>query len=221
VVDNVGNSKFYYTADLQALGFPTTLQVISGTSVTLTSSVNPSALKQPVTFTATVASNNGIVPTGTLTFNDGNKTLGTSTLDPTGTATFTIATLSPGTHSIVASYSGDSNYDPGDSSPLSQGVGKAPSRTTVVSSRNPSRFGAPVTFTATVESTVGTPLDGETVIFTDNGRSLGSASLVSGIASLTTTKLTAGAHRIEARYSGDPRRQESTSPPLGQLVMQP
>ena len=38
------------------------------TSTTLTSSLNPSAVGQMVTFTATVAGANGVVPTGTVTF---------------------------------------------------------------------------------------------------------------------------------------------------------
>jgi hypothetical protein len=45
--------------------------------------------------------------------------------------------------------------------------------------------------------------------------------LSDGVASLTTSTLTAGGHRIEARYPGDPRRQGAASPPLGQIVVQP
>ena len=45
-------------------------------------------------------------PTGTVTFLDGTTTLGTANLSgsPTATATLTVASLSPGSHTIRARY---------------------------------------------------------------------------------------------------------------------
>jgi hypothetical protein len=42
---------------------------------------------------------------------DGSTSLGTPSLDASGKASITISTLGAGTHSIVVTYSGDSNYN--------------------------------------------------------------------------------------------------------------
>src|SRR5262249_7845338 len=57
---------------------------------------------------------------GSVTFQDGTAVLQTIPLDRTGTATFTAATLSPGTHAITAVYNGDGNFSPRMSAILSQ-----------------------------------------------------------------------------------------------------
>src|SRR6202051_4133504 len=88
-------------------------------SATLTSSLNARNLGQPVTFTATVTANAG-TPTGTVTFFDNAAiALGTGTLS-SGTATFSTTSLSVGSHSITAVYSGDGNFATSTSSPLTQ-----------------------------------------------------------------------------------------------------
>ena len=51
-----------------------------------------------------------IIPTGTVTFEDGATILGTGTLDGSGKTTYTTSALSVGSHSITAVYSGDSNF---------------------------------------------------------------------------------------------------------------
>ena len=59
----------------------------------LTSSANPVASGQPVTFTAHVTSTQSGTPTGTVFFIDGTTTIGTGLLDGTAHATFTTSTL--------------------------------------------------------------------------------------------------------------------------------
>jgi hypothetical protein len=86
-------------------------------SVTLTSSLNPSNFGQSVTFTATVT---GVSPTGTVTFKDGGTVLGTGTLNANGQATFTTSSLSVGSHSITAAYGGDANNVASTSAVLTQ-----------------------------------------------------------------------------------------------------
>ena len=98
-----------------------------GTVASLTNSPNPSSVGEEVTFTADVhrtVRGSQIVAgkmTGTVTFRDGTKTLGTvpwlSHIN-----TFTTSSLSKGTHTITATYSGDSNYNPVTSPPLTQTV---------------------------------------------------------------------------------------------------
>jgi Beta-1,3-glucanase/Bacterial Ig-like domain (group 3) len=74
-------------------------------SVTITSSANPAGLGETVTFTATVT---GVSPTGTATFIiDGVEVAVVPLVN--GQASFSISTLSVGTHTIVVQYSGDAN----------------------------------------------------------------------------------------------------------------
>jgi hypothetical protein len=92
----------------------------AGGSVSLASSQNPSLQGQPLTFTATVACP-GFTPGGTVTFTvDG--TAGTPVTLSGGTATFTASSLSAGSHSVMAAYSGDGNCGPATSGVLTQTV---------------------------------------------------------------------------------------------------
>jgi len=76
--------------------------------ISLTSSLNPSAPAQPVTFTATVTIPGpfAFIPTGTVTFLDGATAIGSATLNSSGIATFTTTSLATGSHAITASYGG-------------------------------------------------------------------------------------------------------------------
>ena len=93
-------------------------------TTTVTSSLNPSAYGQSVTFTATVAAGHvGTgTPGGTVTFMDGTATLGTGTLNGSGIATFTTSTLSAASHAITAVYGGDANHTGSTSSAVTQTV---------------------------------------------------------------------------------------------------
>jgi hypothetical protein len=72
-----------------------------------------------------------------------------------------------------------------------------------------------VTFTATV--TGGNP--GDTVEFFDGATPLGSGTLASGIATLTTSALAAGPHSITASYAATPTTAASTSSELTQTIL--
>ena len=94
------------------------------TTTTVISSQNPSIRGQSVTFTATVVANapGTAVPTGTVTFKDGTRTLGSSTLNASGQGTFSISSLKKGSHSITAVYGGSANFLTSTSSVLTQTV---------------------------------------------------------------------------------------------------
>ena len=92
------------------------------TSLTLTSSSNPSTHGSLVTFSVHAHQDSGPRPTGTITFKDGATTIGTATIDVSGNATFSTSTLSVRTHSITASYPGNANDLSSTSSVLSQVV---------------------------------------------------------------------------------------------------
>jgi Bacterial Ig-like domain (group 3) len=77
------------------------------TTMTLTSSANPSYAGQSVTFTATIA---GLAPGGggTVTFSNGSATLGTAAVN-NGSASYTTIFSSAGNQNITAAYNGDAN----------------------------------------------------------------------------------------------------------------
>ena len=93
------------------------------TTITLSSSVNPSDFGQTVIFTATVTGSGG-TPTGTVQFKDGGTNLGLVTLTE-GVAVEGLISPTPGTHTITAEYSGDANFLPSTAT-LTQVVKAAP-----------------------------------------------------------------------------------------------
>jgi hypothetical protein len=94
-----------------------------GTRITLKSSSATAKAGQPITFTATIrASVPGAgTPTGTVAFKDGAKNFGFVHLNH-GQAVFTTTNLSPGTHTITASYWGDGFFNPHVSSAVTEKI---------------------------------------------------------------------------------------------------
>ena len=205
------------TATLDGITGSTNLTVAPAiTSTMLTSSPNPSTVGLPVTFSARIT---GFDPTGNVTFTDGGGILlGTATLDSTGVAAFTIATLVSGIHGIKASYSGDANNGPSISASLPQTVNKVSPVVVLTSSPNPSGRGQAVTLTATV--TGFSPSGGVTFtdVTGDGSVLLGGSPLINGVAAIRTTALAVGAHSIIASYIGDPNNLFAASQPLTQTV---
>ena len=87
------------------------------------------------------------------------------------------------------------------------------------SSPNPSGPGQPVTFTTKVRGSVSTsPAPSGSVVFKDGTKTLGSGTLTSGVASFTTSTLSAGTHSIVVMYSGDANFNPNRSTVLLQVV---
>jgi hypothetical protein len=196
----------------------TVAQVIvqGASSSTLASSANPSAAGAAVTFTATVTGAGG-TPSGTVTLKDGATAIGSTTLDGTGHATFSISSLAAGSHSLTAAYSGDPNFASSTSPVLTQTVNPVTSTTSMTATPNPVALGAPVTFAATVTGTGGTPTG--LVTFKDGATTIGSAAVDgTGHASLAISSLASGAHSITAVYGGDATFGASTSPAIALQV---
>ncbi len=196
----------------------TLVQAHSGvcqTGMSVSSNINPSSFASSVTFTAAVTG--GVtVATGNVDFSDGVTSLGSGTLDSEGSATLSTSSLTVGSHTITASYAGDSGHA-ANSAQVSQTVNQANTTTTVESSLNPSDYGQSVTFTATVTpATSGSPTGN--VSFYDGATLLGSAALSAGSASISTSTLTVNSHSITASYEGDTGYAGSTSSVLSQVV---
>ena len=149
-----------------------------------------------------------------MNFLDGTTSLGTGAI-VAGAASVVTSTLTAGTHSITAVYSGDTNYSGSTSAVLSQVVGKVSTTVapTLTSSVNPSTFGNAVTLMVTVP----TGATG-TVNFLEGTMALGTSTIVSGTASVTTSTLAVGTHSITAVYSGDTSYSGATSIVLSQVV---
>ncbi|MGQ2901841.1 Ig-like domain repeat protein [Neoaquamicrobium sediminum] len=175
-----------------------------GTTTALASSLNPSNGGDSVTFTAMVtAVSGGGTPTGTVTFTVDGTAQAPVTLDGSGQATFTTASLAPGSKTIEAAYSGDTTYT-GSTDTLTQTVEQIATTTALTSSQNPSNGGDSVTFTATVTAASGGGTPTGTVTFTVDGTAQAPVTLDgSGQATYATASLAPGSQTIEAAYSGD------------------
>src|SRR5439155_9104475 len=92
-------------------------------NVSLTSSANPSAFGQVVSFTTTVTPIPPATgtPTGTVSITIDGTPLGSFVL-ANGLATFNLSALSVGTHSLAAIYSGDGTFTASSSATLTQTV---------------------------------------------------------------------------------------------------
>jgi large repetitive protein len=189
----------------------------ASTTVSASSSPNPSVTGQSVTLSATVSvtSPGSGTPTGTVTFKSVGNVLCSYTLtgSDAGVASCSVP-LDAGSYSITAEYAGDSNYNAATSSASSQTVNKAGTTTTASTTpASPVVYGTSVTLSADVAPVspgTGTPTG--SVEFFDGATSLGTATLSSGHASTTTT-FAIGDHTIGATYipGSDVNYQSSSS----------
>jgi|GEM_PF-1632034 len=210
-----------YGGSETGLGYQSSSATVSQTvnkdvsTLVVATSKTPSALGEPVTFTAT-ASSSGEVPTGTVTYYDGSTVLGTGALN-NGVATLTTSTLTIGTHSIYATYGGDDTDTTATSATITQVVVANATTVTVATSKTPSYQGEAVTFTATAVGSYGTPTGTITFYDATTSTTLGTATLVAGTATYTAsvssaaiTSLSVGTHVIQAIYAGNGTNDAAT-----------
>jgi hypothetical protein len=201
------------TVNVLAVGLPATFK--------LTTSKSPLSAGSSATLTAVLTGTPR--PTGTVTFYDnGAPTLcGNVKITSTGKAVC-IYTPTWGTHTLVATYSGNATYAPitqstgGFANSAKLVVNATGSSTVVVtSSANPSAYGAAVTLTATVTGTVSGAPTG-TISFTTSAGTLAAGCAAAGLtatgpttsaATCVLTPPTSGTGviiKVNASYSGDP-----------------
>ena len=120
---NVGSYPIVPTASGTNLGNYTvnivdgTLSVTAASTTTALSAPGSSTYNASVTLSATVTSSAG-TPAGTVTFYNGAAALGTGTLNGSGVATLSTATLPAGTDNLTATYATAGNFS-GSTSPAS------------------------------------------------------------------------------------------------------
>lgn len=180
-----------------------TVNNISNTTTSLTTSLGSVPAGQAVTLTAAVA---GAAPTGTVTFKDGSVTVGTGTLTA-GQATLSTSFVATGTHSLTATYSGDTNNAASTSAITTQTITIGSSSTLLNVSANPALTGQTITLTATLTGA----LPSGTVTFKDGATTLGTSTVAAGKATLSLSFATAASHSLTAVYSGDANNTASTS----------
>ncbi len=208
-----------YSGDANNLGSasaPLALTVAPATSQTsLSVSPNPALVQTAITFAAQVLGNGG-TPTGSVNFLANGTVIGAGTMNASGTATFTTATLAAGTYSITATYTGDANNGSSTSLPTSLTISLATTATAITVTPNPALVGAAITITAKVTGNGGTPTG--SVNFIANGTTLNTATLTAGTASFTTSTLAPGTYTITASYLGDADDSPSTSTSISEGV---
>jgi hypothetical protein len=198
-------------------------KVGAGSTTTVTSSLNPSTAGQSVTFTANVSGAAG-TPTGTVEFTVNGASIagcGAVTLNASGSAACATTSLAGGSNTIRAQYNGSTAYTASTSNALTQTVNivKTTPAVALSSSLNPSNASQSIAFTAAVSGGSGAATG--TVTFQIDGVAFGACTnlvLASGAATCTTGTLSAGAHTIQAQYSGNAGYNTSSSNALNQTV---
>ena len=170
------------------------------TLATIVSNVNPALTAQSILLAATVG--NGANATGTLSFFDGSTAIGTAAVGADGTAAITLPSLSAGTHSLSARYSGDSYNLPSVSGTLSEIVQLRPTTASMTASSAGYLDGQQVTLVTVIHYT-GPILPTGTVTFTANGQVLGTSTVSAAAAATLTIEPSADRYDIVATYSGD------------------
>jgi hypothetical protein len=196
----------------------TSLQPVTGTTMTL--QANPATLpaSASVQLTATVKAVSGSnAPEGTVTFASGNAELGLVTVAGSGTAATAELTvqgvnLATGVDTVTAGYfgaAGFSNSTAAATVSVGAPAAAAPILTSTVVTATPAAIAptASLVLTATVKPATGGTAPTGTVSFTTGGKSLGSENLVASgteaIATLTVkgSSLAAGGNTIAANYT--------------------
>jgi len=172
------------------------------TTTSVASSANPAASGASVTFTATVA---GTAPTGSVNFTDGFGSIANCAVVPLAagsgnsrTAACTTTTLTAGTHSIAAKYSGDAANAVSTSATINETISAAPAglvpKVTFTLSNTLIVAPQTVTITAAATETGGTIAKVSLYL---NGANV--ADLTTGPSyTFTTAPLPAGTHMIYA-----------------------
>jgi hypothetical protein len=212
------SARFGGTNDFDTSESNTINQIVNRapTSGKLTSSRNPSVYTQTIVLKDSISG--GVLDGGTIQFMDGINPLGSPQLfNAHNVATLSVATLTVGTHTLRAIYSGSSNFLGDTSNALLQLVNREPTTSTLTQSSNVTYDGGTVTFR---DSVAGSVPDGGTVQFKDGGTDLGNPIPINGngIAELSISTLSLGVHALTAFYSGTSTFDSSISNRVSHVV---
>lgn len=203
----------------------TAVQVVqdsSTTSITVTPSPSNSPPSptpgQSVTVTVLVApghSPSSLTPSGTVTVTDGTNQFCTVTLvNGSGSCTKTVVAKS---YSLVASYPGDTNFTPSQSTPATTfTVSPIPTTTSLTLAPATTVSGQSVTASVSVSPILnppGYPTGSVNVVNLTTSQTLCVVNLVDAQGSCTFTIVTPGTYSLQAQYGGDINYATSNSSP--------
>jgi sugar lactone lactonase YvrE len=230
ISDSVQGAAIYYTTDGSA---PTTASNLYGGAITVSATETLKAIAVASGYTesgvtsAAYTINQPVTPTiiwATPAAISYGTALGAAQLDASSTVAGSFSyspaagtVLGVGPHTVTATFTPTDTTDYlTATASVTVTVTQATPTNVLVSSANPAFVSNPVTFTATVGSTAGTPTG--TVSFYDGTTLLGSGTLSGGVGTYATSALAAGAHSITAVYSGDSNFVAVTSSALAETI---
>ncbi|AFL90585.1 putative protease [Terriglobus roseus DSM 18391] len=191
--------------DASALRSALTTVSTKAPALALIASSTTPTVGNAVTFTLTVSSagSSTATPTGNVQFTVDGTAVGSAVALSSGVATYSYSGFTAtGTHTIVATYAGDSNYNAGTATITVTAVLPLPT-ITLTPANTTVALNTAVTYTTSVAFTGGVTPTG-TVQFQVDGANVGTAvALVSGSATYTYPgAATSGIHTVTAVYSG-------------------
>ncbi|MGB9150862.1 MAG: Ig-like domain repeat protein, partial [Burkholderiales bacterium] len=182
---------------------------------------------QVITFAALAAKTLGDAPFAISATSDKGLQVSFASLNPAAceVAQNTVTITAAGTCTIRASQGGNANIDKAADVDQRFNVNPANGDISFAPLVGQYKAGDPITLTVTVKGAPGSSaVPTGTVTFSDVTNSasvvtLGSAPLVNGVATLTTSALAFGNHKITATYSGDANNKAATSDVFGLAVL--
>lgn len=168
--------------------------------VTVTPAASSVLTTAPLRVDVAVSSTSGPTPTGTVELSSGGYKSTPQTLS-SGSYSFTVpaGSLTQGSHALVVSYSGDSNYDPGLSSNVTVQVNGLQSILTIAPSSSTIQANQILQVEVQLSGSQGTPSGTITL------SGFGTQTLVNGKVKFTiaANTLSVGSHTLSFTYSGD------------------
>lgn len=193
----------------------------AATTLTLSSSNNPASALTPVTFKAQFAVNGQSAGAGKSVAVSVNGQVINLTTDATGSAIYSISTLTPGSYLVNASFAATSSLL-AYSAALTEVITAVPTNTSIIVTPNPAYFGQQVTMVATVSSqTMSTQVSSGSMTFFDGSTLLGTQPVTtSGTSTFTTSSLAIGSHSITATFNPlNTVLATSASPTVNEVIL--
>jgi subtilase family serine protease len=203
----------------------------TGTAVAVTVPKSPTAISiSPATLTPSGGSSLAVsatilattpgttLPTGTVTYTLDGAAVATAAVIPGTPATSNVVlpSLTPGTHILQATYSGDNYYATSTAPAVNLTVSKSATSITISpSTLTPTAGGSMVVTAYIVSPSPATTFPSGTVSITQDGVTIGTGTVVPGspsIANITIPLVSAGAHVLQGSYGGDTFYTGSNSP---------